>query len=302
MTIEIRNIRKRFGSVTALDGPSFDIPGGSTFGVLGTNGAGKSTLFKLIVGHDVPDAGRIAIDGTEVNADGPRLRDRVGYLPERAGYPGEMTGREVLAVQARIRGLAEPDDGVTRVVTKVGLADAADRPVEGYSNGMQRRLGLAGALLPEPPVLVLDEPTAGLDPRGVAEFHRIVERIDRDRDRTVVLSSHVLGEIERLCDAIAILHEGRLRAVGSVDDLRAAVDDEVTITLWPEGDVNAVRSKIGQFGEVSVAVDRIAVTVPPEQTWAVLDAVEPTAVASVDVTTPGLEAVFHAAIEEEVSA
>ena len=218
MHIEANDVRKTYGAVTALDGLSLEIPDGSTFGLLGTNGAGKTTFFKLLVGHDHPDAGTVRIGGTDVAAAGSRIRERVGYLPERVGFPPALTGREVLSFHARIRGL--PADGrIDAVVERVGLdAGDADRPISGYSNGMRRRLGLATVLLPDPAVLILDEPTAGLDPRGVAEFHRIVEGL-QSTDVTVVFCSHVLSEVERLCDRVAILDRGRVVESGLVSDL-----------------------------------------------------------------------------------
>lgn len=225
MRIDASDVRKAYGDVTALDGLSLSIPSGSTFGILGTNGAGKSTLFRLLVGHDRPDAGTVSVGGSDVTEDGRRIRERVGYLPEHVGFPDGLTGREVLAVHSAIRGL--PGDGrVARAVERVGLTpDEADRRVSGYSNGMQRRLGLATVLLPDPDVLILDEPTAGLDPRGVDEFHVIVEEITAETDATVVFCSHVLPEVERLCDRAAVLHDGRVRASGSIEELAADIGE-----------------------------------------------------------------------------
>ncbi|MWV65378.1 ATP-binding cassette domain-containing protein [Halorubrum sp. JWXQ-INN 858] len=228
MNVNATEVRKTYDDVTALDGLSLSIPSGSTFGILGTNGAGKSTLFRLLVGHDRPDDGTLAVGGADVTAEGHRIREHVGYLPERVGFPPALTGREVLAFHATVRGL--PADGrIDRAVDRVGLEPAAvDRAVGGYSNGMQRRLGLATVLLPDPAVLILDEPTAGLDPRGVDEFHRIVGRINDETDATVVFCSHALAEVERLCDRVAVLHDGAVHAVGTVDDIVAAADADPT--------------------------------------------------------------------------
>ncbi|MFD1571432.1 ABC transporter ATP-binding protein [Halorubrum laminariae] len=221
MRIDATDVHKAYGDVTALDGLSLSVPSGSTFGVVGTNGAGKSTLFRILVGHDRPDAGTVAVGGTDVTTDGRWIRERVGYLPEHVGFPDGLTGREVLGFHSRMRGL--PSDGrVSRAIDRVGLTPAeADRRVSGYSNGMCRRLGLATVLLPDPDVLILDEPTAGLDPRGVDEFHAIVEEITATTDATVVFCSHVLPEVDRLCDRAAVLHEGRVRAAGPVEELAA---------------------------------------------------------------------------------
>ncbi|ELY56074.1 sulfate-transporting ATPase [Natronococcus amylolyticus DSM 10524] len=298
MQITITDVHKRYGDVVALDGPTFEIPSGSTFGVLGTNGAGKTTLFELLVGHDSPDAGRIEVGGIDVEQAGHRVRERVAFLPEHAGFPPAMTGREVLDVHARIRGLGARTERIDDALETVGLADAADRAVEGYSNGMGRRLGLASALLAEPPVLVLDEPTAGLDPRGVATFHEIIERIDRETDATVVLSSHVLSEVERLCDAVAVLEDGQLRAVGAVDELRAAGDGRVTVAVRPanERDRSRVLETIQRYGEVTDSGGEFAVACGREAALELSGALEADLVDRFEVREPGLEAAFHEAL------
>ncbi|MFP8956694.1 ABC transporter ATP-binding protein [Natrialbaceae archaeon A-CW3] len=308
MQITITDIHKRYGDVVALDGPSFEIPSGSTFGVLGTNGAGKSTLFGLLVGHDRPDSGTIDVGGLDVEEAGHRVRERVGFLPEHSGFPASLTGREILSTNARIRGLENRDERIEDVLELVGLSDAADRAVSGYSNGMGRRLGLAAALLPEPPVLVLDEPTAGLDPRGVAAFHDIVTRIGNETDTTVVLSSHVLSEVESLCDHVAILHDGHLHASGSVEAL-CATGDTVTVsvaTTSPDArthlleelqrhvdDFDVVRQGTGQGG----SSDRLEVRCDRNRAFDLVAALESDLVERFEVREPGLEAAFHRAVD-----
>ncbi|NKE35304.1 ABC transporter ATP-binding protein [Natronococcus sp. JC468] len=301
MKITITDVRKRYGDVVALDGPSFEIPSGSTFGVLGTNGAGKTTLFELLVGHHEPDAGRIEVGGLDVERAGHRVRERVAFLPEHAGFPPSMTGREVLSVHARIRGLADREARIDEALETVGLADAADRAVDGYSNGMERRLGLASALLAEPPVLVLDEPTAGLDPRGVATFHEIVERIDRETDATVVLSSHVLSEVERLCDTVAVLEDGELRTVGDVDELRAA-GETVTVVLQSADDPARLLDAVQGWGEVVETTNAIEVTCERDAAFDLLSAIDAETIDRFEVREPGLEAAFRKALATEAAA
>ena len=299
MQLTITDVRKRYGDVVALDGVSFEVPSGSTFGVLGTNGAGKTTLFRLLVGHDRPDGGRIEVGGLDVDRAGDRVRERVGFLPEHSGFPAALTGREVLSIHARIRGIAARADRIEECLALVGLTDAADRRVEGYSNGMGRRLSLAAALLAEPPVLVLDEPTAGLDPRGVTAFHRIIERIDRETDATVVLSSHVLSEVERLCDAVVVLEDGHLRAAGTVDDLCAGTADRVAVRLRPAADRDraALLETVAPFGDVTEDGDAVEVACDRADALAVVSAVEPDRIDRFEVREPGLEAAFLAALE-----
>ncbi|MFP8952190.1 ABC transporter ATP-binding protein [Natrialbaceae archaeon A-arb3/5] len=302
MQITTTDVHKRYGDVVALDGVSFEIPSGSTFGVLGTNGAGKTTLFELLVGHDSPDEGRIEVGGIDVAEAGHRVREHVAFLPEHAGFPPAMTGREVLSVHARIRGLEDRDRRIEEALDTVGLADAADRAVSGYSNGMGRRLGLATTLLADPPVLVLDEPTAGLDPRGVATFHETIERIGRETDATVVLSSHVLSEVERLCDEVAILEGGRLRAAGSVADLReAAAEGRVTVALYPATDaaraelLEAVQSR----GSVTETSETVEIACERDTAFALCGGLDSTLVDRFEVREPGLEAAFHDALRGE---
>ena len=303
MNISIDAVEKRYGGVTALNGPSFEIPSGSTYGILGTNGAGKTTLFRLLVGHDRPDAGTITVGGIDTVTAGDAVRTKVGYLPEQVGFPGLLTGEEVLSVHASVHDLASAPERIASVLATVGLEDAAHRRVEGYSNGMRRRLGLGAALLAKPPVLVLDEPTAGLDPRGVESFHRIIEAIDRETDATVVLSSHALTEVERVCDRIAILHEGRLCASGRVDELTVATGEEVTVTLRPTtSDArDRLRTLLADFRIGSKNHDgSIELTCHRSQAIDLVGQVHPLDIDHIEVREPGLDAAFNAAIDADV--
>ena len=319
MQLTITDVRKHYGDVTALDGPSFTVPAGSTFGLLGTNGAGKTTLLELLVGHDRPDAGTITVGDRDVTDAGHAVRQDVGFLPEDVGFPGDLTGREVLELTARLRSVgADRSVRIQSVLETVGLADAADRRVSGYSNGMGRRLGLAAALLSEPPVLLLDEPTAGLDPRGVATFHEVIERIRRETDATVVITSHVLEEIERLCDEVAILHEGRLVAAGSVDELSRATAERVRVRLAPadDGTVSTVRAhleaaagnpsgnppsadeSVGTASGIERRGETIAFRCRRETALAVASALEGQSLDHFSVEDAGLEAAFLEAVAE----
>ncbi|HKJ59373.1 MAG TPA: ABC transporter ATP-binding protein [Halobacteriales archaeon] len=305
--IETTDVTKTYGDVVALDGLSLAVEAGSTFGLLGTNGAGKTTLFKLLVNHRRPDAGSLSVAGMDVATAGRDVRRVVGYLPERAGFPPSLAGREVLRFHARMHGIdrGEREERVAEVLETVGLPDAADRAVGGYSNGMNRRLGLATALLHRPRVLLLDEPTAGLDPQGVAAFHRIVERLHEERDLTVVLSSHVLSEVEALCDRVAILHDGRLRARGSLSALRAELGEGVTVRLRlaPGADGAAVADEAAAHGEVLTAAGEVVEVAcghaaVPGLLQAALDR---DTVAGYEVREPGLAQVFEAAVSEQAA-
>lgn len=300
MQIHANDLRKTYGHVTALDGLDLEIPSGSTFGVLGTNGAGKTTFFKLLVGLDRPDGGTLTIGDRSVTDTGTELRSRVGYLPERVGFPPALTGREVLEYHASIRGL-EGAGRIPDAIEMVGLEpSAADRAVDGYSNGMRRRLGLAAAVLPNPDVLVLDEPTAGLDPRGVAEFHRIIDRVRTETDATVVLSSHVLTEVERLCDHVALVDQGRVAATGRIDDLVDA--DTVTVSIHPSdrSAVDDILEAVNTHGTTTATNGVVTVDCPPGEVPALFASLDGRDIAIRDVTVDrgGLEAAFHRTLEE----
>ncbi|WP_435317191.1 ABC transporter ATP-binding protein [Haloarchaeobius sp. TZWSO28] len=304
--IDATNVRQTYGSVTALDGVSLSVDRGETFGLVGTNGAGKTTLFRLLVGHETPDEGEVQVAGLGADA-GVERRRHVGFLPEDAGFEPRLTGREVLTYYARLRDVPadERDHQVQRVLATVGLADAADREVAGYSNGMTRRLGLGTTLLTRPDVLLLDEPTAGLDPEGVADFHDVVRSI-AETDMTVVLTSHDLREVEALCDRATILRDGHEVATGPVEALRNAVATKTTVTCRLASDtdpapaVEAVTNLDGVELTVQSPDDPLVVTCPQGDEGAVLDAIrEAVDVAAFEVTGPEFADAFRQHVADD---
>lgn len=305
--IEVRDVRKTYGNVVALDGLSLSVEQGGTFGLLGTNGAGKTTLFKLLVGHIRPDRGDLEVTGMDVTEAGPAVRRYVGYLPEQPGFPSSLTGREILRFHARIHGMAPDKRGarIESVLETVGLADAADRAIAGYSNGMRRRTGLGTALVAEPRILLLDEPTAGLDPLGVANFHRIIRRLHEETGITVVLSSHVLSEVDQLCDRVVVIHDGRMRASGDVGDLKQSLlSDGMTLSLRLAGPelVDRAVDIVEDHGDVVRTTRDRTVTVACSSTAPcdLLGAVaSEVAVDGYEIHEPSLERVFELAVDED---
>jgi Cu-processing system ATP-binding protein len=192
-TIEVERVTKRFGAVEAVRGVSFDLPEGRTVALVGHNGAGKTTLLKMMLGLIRPSQGCIRVLGEDPASGAFAARRRLGFLPENVSFNAALTCRETLSFYARLK--REPATSVPKLLDRVGLSAAADRRVGTYSKGMRQRLGLAQALLGEPRVLLLDEPTTGLDPALRQSFYEIVQGL-RDRGATVFLSSHALTELE----------------------------------------------------------------------------------------------------------
>ena len=213
--LSLDNVTKCFGDKRAVDGITLNLQPGERVALIGHNGAGKTTLMKLILGLLPPTAGDIAVLGDKPGGD--HARKNIAFLPENIAFHRSMTGREVLTLLARLKSAAT--DQVDTLLERVGLADAADQRIRTYSKGMRQRLGLAQALLGEPKLLLLDEPTSGLDPHLRNAFYAMVDDLAAS-GATVLLSSHLLTELEARTDRIAIMREGRLVACAPLNDLR----------------------------------------------------------------------------------
>jgi len=209
-------LRKRYGRQTAVDGVSLTVGRGEVVGLLGPNGAGKTSVIKMLLGLVRPDAGDVLLLGRP--AGDPQARARVGYLPELFRYQPWLTAAEVLALHVRLAGVAVPAEERRERLASVGLADRAGDRVGGFSKGMQQRLGLAVALVARPDLVVLDEPTSALDPIGRADVRDLLLSL-RARGVAVLLNSHLIGEVERVCDRVVILDRGRVAASGTLAEL-----------------------------------------------------------------------------------
>jgi len=226
------HLTKVYNGVAAVDDLCLEIPAGEIFGLLGPNGAGKSTTILMLVGLIQPTSGACSIDGTEVATHPIEVKGKIGYMPEDVGFYPDRTAKENLDYAARFYGLkeAERKRQVGDLLALVGL-DGVGTKVGGYSKGMRQRLGLARALVNDPAVVILDEPTANLDPRGVLDYRRIVKGL-ADRGTTVLVSSHILSEVSKVCTSVGILARGKLITSGDREMLsRAAVQDRVTIDV-----------------------------------------------------------------------
>ena len=252
--IELDGIVKTYGRTTALDGLSLTVGRGELVGLLGPNGAGKTTAIKLLLGLARPTRGSGRVLGAPLGDRAARAR--IGYLPELFRYQPWLTAREVLALHAELAHLAVPRrvPAIDQALDWVGLTDRAGDAVGGFSKGMQQRLGLGVALLGDPELILLDEPTSAIDPIGRTDVRGIV-RSARDRGATVILNSHLLTEVERVCDRVVILHHGKMLASGPLDDVVAVDGVRVRVTDLDD----AGRAAIKAFGPLAVDGDWLVV-------------------------------------------
>ncbi len=216
--IEVRSVSKHYGALHAVDGVDLRVERGEIFGLIGHNGAGKSTLFKMMLGLTPMSRGEILIDGGSVQGKGFRATRRsLGYLPENVVLYDNLSGLETLRFFAKLKGADLAQCAPT--LARVGLAHAGERPLREYSKGMRQRLGFAQALLGEPRVLFLDEPTNGLDPQAIRDFYAVLQEL-KAQGVTVLITSHILAELQERVDRLAIMAAGRIQALGSVQQLR----------------------------------------------------------------------------------
>ena len=216
--ITTKQLTKKYKNFTSVNNVSIHVRRGSIYGFLGPNGAGKSTTMKMLLGLTAPTKGSFTIDGKHFPNDRLKILREIGSFIEAPSFYANLTGRENLDVIRRILGLGQ--NTVEDALELVGLSEFGDRLAKKYSLGMKQRLGLAGALLGRPPILILDEPTNGLDPSGIHEIRNLVKSLPDLYDCTILISSHMLSEIELMADDIGILNHGRLLFEGSLDDLR----------------------------------------------------------------------------------
>jgi Cu-processing system ATP-binding protein len=299
--IEIRGVHKRYGAINAVDGVDLDIAPGELFGLIGHNGAGKTTLFKMMLGLLPATAGEIRIGGQAVRGEAFRqVRRSIGYLPESLALYDNLTGLETLQFFARLKGADRA--ACPTLLEQVGLAGAAGQRVRNYSKGMRQRLGFAQALLGSPRLLFLDEPTNGLDPQGILEFYRQLAELRRT-GVTVVLTSHILAEIQQRVDRLALMRNGRIQALGTVAALRAGQDLPLTLRVAcrPEGEAE-LRRRLGELAieRIEPSAAGFQFTCPRQRKMAVLAALAGLgpALTDIDVHEPSLEDIFLGYAEE----
>jgi Cu-processing system ATP-binding protein len=272
--IQLADVSKYYGEIKAVDSVSLELREGEVLGLVGPNGSGKSTLLRIILGIAKPTSGKVLLNGEELSEK--RWKDfkrSVGYMPERISFYDNLTGRETLQLFSRIKGcrLSETHDIVQRVLSN----EALHRRVGGYSKGMRQRLNLSQALLNDPGFLILDEPTSGLDPLGAKEFYTILDEIKSRKKLTVILSSHMLAEIEDEIDRVAVIKNGLLKAVGSLDELYMGLKLPLKISIAIKGRDTDVAELLKREGATDVIYKDgyLIASVPRDNKMKVLSAI-----------------------------
>ena len=236
LAIETRGLTKRFGERTALDGIDLQVPRGSAFGFLGPNGAGKTTIIRTLLGLTAADEGTMQVLGHTVPHERAQALQRVGAIVEEPRFHMHLSGRENLKIVAAVRG-PQAQERILPALARVGLAERAEEKVKSYSMGMRQRLGVARCLLADPLLLILDEPTNGLDPGGIQEFREMIREMVEQEGRTVFISSHLLDEVEKTCDAAAIVDRGKIITQGAIGELATGGAREELILAVDDADL-----------------------------------------------------------------
>jgi len=251
--ITVENLTKRYPAKTAIDGMSFEVNKGEILGFLGPNGAGKTTTMRIITGFIPASDGNVRVDGFDVFDSPLEVRKRIGYLPENPPLYLEMNVAGYLRFVAKIKGVPgdKLDSEVRRVMERVNITDVKERIIAKLSKGYKQRVGLAQALLNDPPVLILDEPTIGLDPKQIQEVRELIK--DLAGNHTVVLSTHILPEVEQTCHRVIIIDHGKIVAVDTPSNLRFQLQGAERVTVEVQGPVSEIMSKLkGMAGVVNV--------------------------------------------------
>jgi len=243
--IKVKNITKKYDAITAVDNVSFEIAKGEITGFLGPNGAGKSTLLRIMTGTLSPSSGSVEIGGVDMKEDPIKAKKLIGYLPENNPLYPDYTPRQYLTFISRIKEMQEPEQETERVMKAVSILDKADIRVTKLSKGYRQRVGLAAALIGTPAILLLDEPTVGLDPNQIVEIRELIRELGKTN--TILLSTHILQEVNSVCNKVIIIHKGSVRAVDSHEGLLDRLEGQNRVHVTLQGDVENVIEKLNSI-------------------------------------------------------
>ena len=262
--VEAQGLAKHYDGVQAVRDLSLTINEGEVFGLLGPNGSGKTTTILMLLGLTEPNAGSVRICGYDPVRNPLAVKRRVGYLPENVGFYDDLTARENLRFVARLNGIRDRDSApkIDALLDQVGLKEAADRPVRTFSRGMRQRLGIADVLIKDPEFVILDEPTSGIDPEGATQILDMIVEMRNSRGMTVMLSSHLLHQVQRLCHRVGIMHRGEMVAQGTVDELGSKTTEGNRLEVRAIGINDEIIARLRELDGVSAVTvdgDRIQV-------------------------------------------
>jgi gliding motility-associated transport system ATP-binding protein len=254
--IEVENLTKRYGPTLAVSGVSFEVQKGEVLGFLGPNGAGKTTTMRVLTGFLPPTGGRVRVAGYDVVEAPLEAKKRTGYLPENPPVYMDMTVKEYLAFAGRIKGVArrELKSRINEVSEKAAITDVQERPIGKLSKGYRQRVGLAQALIHNPEVLILDEPTAGLDPKQIIETRELIRGLAGQH--TVILSTHILPEVSKTCQRVVVINQGRVAAVGAPDELTRRLQGYETVLVTATGPAAEIMDRLQNIAGVNFVEPR----------------------------------------------
>lgn len=269
--IQIRNLTKQYGDLKAVNEVSFDVHEGETFALLGPNGSGKSTTLKCLAGLVIPDSGEIEIGGFNLHSENRKAKNLFTYLPQRVAFPDNLTAREIMQFFCKLRHISENRIGSLLNNRYFDFNGFSDKPVSQFSSGMNQRLGLAVACLPDVPIMILDEPTISLDPEGAIHFRSFLADLKK-RGKTILFSSHMLADVEQLADHVGVMVGGKLLAVESVNSLRDSVTQacRMRIHLRRIKQQFVTLAKEAGASEAAIDGDSLFVTSAPESRLEIL--------------------------------
>lgn len=253
--IQVENITKKYGSVTAVNNISFEIEEGEIVGFLGPNGAGKSTTMNMITGFIEPTSGKIIVDGYNISKKPKKAKRQIGYMPEGVPLYSDLTVKEFVTYMAELKGVAKKErkEKVLKVLEETGLTEVQNKLTRNLSRGYKQRVSMAGALVSNPKVIILDEPTVGLDPKQVTEIRALIKELGKDH--TVILSSHILSEVSQICNRVIIINKGQIVAIDTPENLEKKVvkDNSVYVTVEDtENKMDTVKDKLEKVQEIKL--------------------------------------------------
>ena len=256
--IEVKNVTKKYGNTTAVDNISFDVKDGEVVGFLGPNGAGKSTTMNMITGFIEPTEGQIIVNGNDISKKPKKAKKQIGYMPESVPLYYELTVKEFVSYMAELKfvGRKERKAEVEKVIKETGLQEVQKKLIRNLSRGYKQRVSLAGALVGNPDVIILDEPTVGLDPKQITEIRNLIKELGKRH--TVILSTHILSEVSQICEKVVIINKGKIVAVDTPENLEKATKEKNSISVTvedPKGNMSKLKEKIPEIEKIEMVKD-----------------------------------------------